>query len=452
MKKYEVVVIGAGSGLNVIGPCVEKGHSVAIIEADRFGGTCANRGCIPSKMFIYAADIAEAVRRGSEFGVHATVDRVDWPALQQQVWGRMDPGSDSNEQWHRDLPGVDVYKAYARFVDDRVLEVDGERIEADNVVVAVGTRPSVPSIPGLQDVPYVTSDEALRFPQLPRRLTVIGAGYIGAEIAHMLGSLGSEVTIIGRGPLMLKNEDDAVSERFTEVFGRSHRLIMDASFKSVSHANDVFTVNVVADGQDHSVESDALLVATGRRANSDRLNIEATGVETDGRGFIKVDPYLRTNVEGIWALGDIVPSHAFKHSANQEGRLVAHNIHNPSELRAMDYHATPHAVFTSPQVAGVGMTEREAKDAGIPYDVSQRPYDTIAWGMASHETDGFAKVIRHAGNHEVLGAHVIGPHASIVIQQLVAAVRLKMTTDELARVVYAHPALPELIENAILDF
>ena len=456
MKKYDVAVIGAGSGLNVVQPCVDRGQSVAIIEADRFGGTCANRGCIPSKMLIYAADIAEMITRGPEFGVHATLDRVDWPALQQQVWGRMDPGSEMNEKWHRDLPGVDVYKARATFVSDRVLElaVDGERerIEADDVVVAVGTRPSVPPIPGLSDVPYITSDEALRLPEIPRRLTVIGAGYIGAEIAHIFGSLGADVTIIGRGPQMLRNEDDAVSERFTEVFGRAHRLILNASFKSVSHTDGLFTVNVVAEGADHSIRSDALLVATGRRANSDGLNMGATGVETDPRGFVKVDPYMRTSVEGIWALGDIVPSHAFKHSANQEGRLVAHNIHHPDALKAMDYHATPHAVFASPQVAGVGMTEREVKAAGIPYDVSQRSYDTIAWGMASHETDGFAKVIRHAGSHEVLGAHIIGPHASIVIQQMVAAVRLKMTTDELARVVYAHPALPELIENAILDF
>ena len=205
-------------------------------------------------------------------------------------------------------------------------------------------------------------------------------------------------------------------------------------------------------GQENSVQSDALLVATGRRANSDKMNLDATGVDTDPRGLVKVDPYMRTNVEGIWALGDIIPSHAFKHSANQEGRLLAHNIHNSDDLKAMDYHATPHAVFTSPQVAGVGMTERQVQEAGIPYDVSQRAYDSIAWGMAAHETDGFAKVIRHAGSHEVLGAHIIGPHASIVIQQMVAAVRLKLTTDELARVVYAHPSLPELIENAVLDF
>ena len=452
MKSYEVVVVGAGSGLNVLGPCVEAGHSVAIIEGDKFGGTCANRGCIPSTMFIYAADIAESVARGAEFGVHASVDRIDWPALQKQVWGRMDPGSEMNEQWHRDLDGLDVYKGYAKFIDDKVLEVNGERIKAENVVVSVGTRPSVPPIPGLDRVPYITSDEALRLPALPRKMTVIGAGYIGAEIAHMFGSLGTEVTIVGRGPRLLKNEDDAVSERFTEVFGRAHRLIMNASFKSVSHRDGTFTLNVMADGQEHSVESDALLVATGRRANSDKLGIDAAGVEVDARGLIKVDPYLRTNMEGLWALGDIVPTHSFKHSANQEGRLVAHNIHNPTDLKAMDYHATPHAVFASPQVAGVGITEREAKTAGIPYDVSQRTYDSIAWGMASHETDGFAKIIRHAGSHEVLGAHVIGPHASIVIQQMVAAVRLKMTTDELARVVYAHPGLPELIENAVLDF
>ena len=316
--------------------------------------------------------------RGAEFGVHASIDRVDWPALQKQVWGRMGPGSEMNEQWHRDLDGLDVYKGYARFIDDKVLEVDGERIKAENIVVSVGTRPSVPAIPGLDGVPYITSDEALRLPALPRKMTVIGAGYIGAEIAHMFGSLGTQVTIIGRGPRLLKNEDDAVSERFTEVFGRAHRLIMNASFNSVSHRDGNFTVNVVADGQEHSVESDALLVATGRQANSDKLGIDAAGVEVDGNGFIKVDPYLRTNVDGIWALGDIVPTHSFKHSANQEGRLVAHNIHNPDDLKAMDYHATPHAVFTSPQVAGVGMTEREAKAAGVPYDVSQRSYDSIA--------------------------------------------------------------------------
>ena len=228
LKRYDLIVIGSGSGLEVSSDAAGMGLSVAVVENGPFGGTCLNRGCIPSKMLIHCADIAETVRTAGLFGVKASFDGVDWDAMVHWVYEEIDADAAMVEEGNRQAENIDVYKGTGRFVDMKTLEVNGERIAADSVVIAAGTRPSLPEIPGLDGVPYLTSDEALRLPTQPRTLAVVGGGYIAAELAHFFGSLGTEVTIIHRGPRLLREEDEDVSHRFTEVYQRRFNMLLNA--------------------------------------------------------------------------------------------------------------------------------------------------------------------------------------------------------------------------------
>ena len=315
-------------------------------------------------------------------------------------------------------------------------------------MIAAGTRPSVPEIPGLQEVPYLTSDEALRLPEQPRRLAIVGGGYIAAELAHFFGSLGTEITIIHRRPLMLREEDQQVSQQFTEVYERKFNMLLNAQVSRVSRNGDGLMLDVSVDGRMEEVAADAVLFATGRVPNTDLLEVANTGVEVDDKGFVKTDEFLETAVPGIWALGDIVGKYLLKHSANLEAAHVENNILNPDNKVAVDYHAMPHAIFASPQVAGVGLTEEAAKEQGVNYSAATYDYYNTAYGSSIEDRDGFVKVLANPHSGEILGCHIIGSEASILIQEVVNAMRYRMPVDTITQSIYVHPALPEVVQRA----
>ena len=301
---------------------------------------------------------------------------------------------------------------------------------------------------GIQDVPYVTSDEALRLPQQPQRLIIVGGGYIAAEMAHFFGALGTKVTIVHRRPILLRSEDEAIAHRFTHVYQQKFNLLLNAQVVQASHQEGEVTLELQVDGQRQTVSGDTLLLATGRIANTDLLEVENAGVEVDERGFIKTDEYLETNVPGIWALGDIVGKYLLKHSANLEAAYAANNIFHPDHKVSVDYHAMPHAIFASPQVASVGLTEREATQDGIHYVAATYNYYNTAYGSSIEDQNGFVKVLADPETREILGCHIIGSEASIVIQEAVNAMRLRQTTDAITQSIYVHPALPEVVQRA----
>lgn len=452
VKKFDLMIIGAGSGNSIPDTALERGETVAIIEKYRFGGTCLTRGCIPSKMLIASAEIAEAVHRSANFGVNARIDSVDWDRVIGRVWGNLDPRSDGSEEWSGEQTGFTVYKGEGRFVGEKLVEVNGERITADKIVVSAGGRPSIPPIPGLENVPYITSNQALRLPEQPRKLTVLGGGYIGCELAHFFGSLGTEVTIVDMLPTLVGIEDDDIKEKFTEVFGRKHRLVLNATVNSASKRNGSISLDVTVDGRKETIVGDTLLIAAGRIPNSDILDVTRGGIKTDERGYVTVNEYMETGVPGVWALGDIVSAAPpFKHVANMEARIVNNNIFNPDKKLKANYDGIGHAVFTSPQIAGVGMTEQQVKEAGLPYKAVTRLYAWTAYGWAIDDEESFLKLIVNTETRHILGAHIVGPQASILIQQLVTAVRLGLTVEQLKDVIYIHPGAPELIEGAILE-
>lgn len=448
MRSFDLIVIGTGSGLDVAADASAAGMSVAIMEEGPFGGTCHNRGCIPSKMLIHSADVMETIQGAGAFGISVRVEGVDWHGIVKRVFDQIDRESEEMEEANQQDPSVSVYRQSARFVGPKTLRVGNEEITAETLLIAAGTRPSIPEIPGLSDVEYVTSDDAMRLMEQPRRLAVVGGGYIAAEMAHFFGALGTEVTMVYRGPRLLRTQDEQIGTRFTEVFDRKLNLLLNAQIARAYPAGDSIGLDVSVDGQTRQIETDVLLLATGRTPNTDRLDVSAAGVEVDDRGFVKTNDHLETNVPGIWALGDIVGRYLLKHSANLEAAYASHDMFNRDNQVAVDYTAMPAAIFSSPQVASVGLTEREAEEQGIPYAAGTYDYYDTAYGESVEDRDGFVKVLANHETEEILGCHIIGTDASVLIQEVANAMRQHLTTDAITQSIYVHPALPEVVQRA----
>ena len=448
MRTFDLIVIGSGAGLEVSSEAADRGLSVAVVEHGPFGGTCLNRGCIPSKLLIHSADVMETIQRAQLFGIKAEVLAVDWDFIIKRASDTVDGDAQTVEEGNRQHPNISVFGDTGRFVGERTLDVGGEQITASKIVIAAGTRPRIPDVDGLADVPFITSDEALRLPRQPGRLIILGGGYIAAEMAHFFGALGTEVTVVYRGPRLLRQEEDDVAARFTEVYQRRFNLLLNTDVRRVQRDGDEIAVQVVTDGQTATLTADSLLLAVGRIPNTDLLDVAKAGVAVDDAGFVKTDEHLETDVPGIWALGDIVGRYLLKHSANLEAAYVANNIFNPDSKVAVDYHAMPHAIFASPQVASVGLTERAAKERGLPYVVGTYNYRDTAYGSSIEDKDGFVKALADKDTGEILGCHIIGSEASMLIQEVVNAMRMRLTTDAITQSIYVHPALPEVVQRA----
>lgn len=451
MEQFDLVIVGTGSG-NAI-PSTLDHLRIALVERDVFGGTCLTRGCIPSKMFVYAADMALHARDAARLGVELEFHGADWPAITERVFGRIDPiAADGARYRTEDCPNITVFPTEGRFVDHKVLEVGGERITAEQFVLAAGARPYVPDVPGLADSGFHTSDSIMRIAERPERLVVLGGGYISCELGHVFEAFGSQVTIVNRGPRLLRSEDDDVSARYTELASERFDLVLGARVDRVVRADDgTVRVDVTdADGS-RTVEADEILVATGRIPNSDQLAVEATGVRVDAAGRVIVHDDLQTDVPGIWAFGDLANHHQLKHVANTEAAIVFHNVAHPDDIRHMDYRVVPHAVFGHPQVASVGLTERAAAAEGVPFLTATKDYGTTAYGWAMEDTTSFVKLVAHAETRALLGAHIIGPQASSLIQSLIQGMNCGLTVDQMAHgQMWIHPALTEVVENALL--
>jgi len=451
VQEFDLIIVGSGSG-NSIPSADFDDWNIAIIEKGVFGGTCLNVGCIPSKMLVYTADVAEQVRHASIYGVDASIDRVRWPDIVERVFGRIDPIAQGGQQYRTEqCDNITVFRGEARLVEAKVIDVNGERITASNIVLGAGARVAVPTILGIDDGPYETSDTIMRITDLPEKLVVFGGGYIAAELGHVFQALGVDVTIINRSDRLLRLEDDDISTRFTEVMGRRFDLRLGTSDHKVSYGPNSATVSFVRDGVAESVSGDVLLVATGRTPNGDQLNAAGVGIETEGPRVL-ADSAGRTNVEGVWAFGDLSNTHQLKHLANYEVRTIQHNLLHPDDLRHTRYDLTPHAVFGNPQIASVGLTERDAVEQGLSIRTAIKDYGSTAYGWAMEDSDGFCKLIADSESRLLLGAHIIGPQASTLIQQLIQGMAFGQTVDEMASgMMYIHPALTEVVENALLD-
>ena len=459
MRHFDLAIIGTGSGNSILGPEFAD-WDVALVEKGVFGGTCLNVGCIPTKMFVHTADIASYAEHGPRYGVDTALNGVRWADIRDRIFDRIDPIADGGRVYrtnHDDNRNVTVYPGVAKFTGPKTLAIDVtdggvETITADRIVLAAGSRPVVPAIPGLADAGYHTSDDIMRLDRLPRRLIILGSGFIAAEFAHIMGSFGVEVTIVARSGALLRGEDEAISARFTELARQRWDVRLDRKTTRVERVDDVLRLHLEGPHGAETVEGDALLVAIGRQPNTDLLDVTAGGIAVDEDGYVIVDEYQRSNVDGVYALGDIDSAYQLKHVANREAKVVRHNLSHPDHLKAADHRFVPHAVFSSPQIASVGLTEHDAAARGINYVTSIQDYGGIAYGWAMEDTTGFAKLLADPATGQLLGAHIIGPQAPTVIQPLIQAMSFGLDARTMANGQYwIHPAMPELIENALIN-
>ena len=448
METFDLVVIGSGSGLDVANAAAEGGLKVAIVEKGRMGGTCLNRGCIPSKLLIHSADVAETIRTAATFGIAVHGYSVDFERIVQRSNSIVDSDSDGILNAFSSVENPKLFHGEAKFVGTKTMEVNGEVIKSNKILIASGTRPEIPEITGLDGSGFLTSDEALRLTKQPKVLTIIGGGYIAAEMAHFFGALGSEINIIQRRKVLIPGEDEEIAAKFTELFAKKYNLYLGYDTQSVKKNGLMFSVRARnSSGETIDLESDQLLVSVGRTPNSDTLNLAATGVEIDSGGYVIVDEHLETTTKGIFALGDAVGRYLFKHSANHEAQYAFNNIMHEDKKIPVDYTGMPHAIFSSPQVAGVGYTERALKQENIHYEKTIYPYIKTAMGQAIEDKHGFVKFLT-SKDGKILGCHIIGSHASIMIHEVLIAIRLGARVQDIARVVHVHPALPEVVSRA----
>ena len=455
-EHFDVVIIGSGSGNSIVDQRFDDKKVALIEENSTFGGTCLNVGCIPTKMYVYAAEVARTVRDSAKYGIDAHVDAVRWPDIVERVFGRIDPISEGGKRYRAEgSPNVTLFQGHASFVGPRTIDTGtGTTITADQIVIAAGSRPIVPQSIESSGVDYHTNNDVMRLPALPEHLVILGSGYIAAEFAHVFSALGSKVSIVARKDSLLRALDADIAKRFTELARAKWDVHLDSGDTRGISEGGLHGVEL-SDGT--KVLGDAFLVAVGRQPNGDRLNLGAAGIELDDEGRIVVDEFGRTTAEGVFALGDVSSPYQLKHVANQEARVVQYNLlqdawhGDTSALRTYDHRFVPAAVFTDPQIAEVGMTEEQARDAGLDITVKVQNYGDVAFGWAMEDSEGLCKIIAEKGTGKILGAHIIGAQAPTLIQPLIQAMSFGLSAQDMARGQYwIHPGLPEVVENALL--
>ncbi len=449
MANYDLAIIGSGSGNSIVRPDFDD-WQIAIIEESTFGGTCLNVGCIPTKMYVYPADVAEAARNGPRLGVDTEFTGMRWADVRDRVFGRIDPISAGGREYRaHGSPNTTLIEAHASFVDAHTLALStGETITADRIVLATGSRAWVPDVVTDSDAPFHTSDTIMRIDELPERVAILGGGFIAAEFAHVFASFGAQTTVIARSSPLLRHLDLEIAGRFTELVKDRWDVRLDAGVLAVRRHGAGVRLEL-ADGS--TVDADVLLVATGRVPNSDRMNLAAAGVDVHPDGRVVVDAFQRTTAGHIWALGDVCSEHQLKHVANHEMRVVAHNLAHPDAPVEADHRFVPSAVFTHPQIATVGLTEEQAIEAGAPFVTAVQGYGSTAYGWAMEDTTSICKLIADPATGRLLGGHLMGEQAATLIQPLIQAMSFGLGVREMAAGQYwIHPALTEVVENALL--
>jgi pyruvate/2-oxoglutarate dehydrogenase complex dihydrolipoamide dehydrogenase (E3) component len=443
--KYDAIVIGSGQAGNPLSyRLADRGWSVALVERAELGGTCINTGCTPTKTMIHRAQVARYARDGARWGVHAGAVRVDLPEIVAQKNRIVQSFRGGHQQQVDQRPNLRLVRGSARFTSPHRIEVGGGTLESERIFINTGGRPEIPPISGLDSAGYLTNASLMELQELPEHLIVIGGGYIGLEFGQMFRRFGSRVTILHNGGQIVPREDPEIAQelqRALEAEGIVFRLGTRST--RVERKDGATTVHFeLAASGSSAVSGSHLLVAAGRRPNTDGLGLEAAGVETDKNGFIKVNSRLETNVPGIWALGDVKGGPAFTHISYNDFQIVYGNLVEGGNLSVED-RIVPYCVFTDPQLGGVGMTEREARARGRRIKVGRIPMSRVARAIERDETAGMMKVIVDAGTDRVLGASILAAEGGELVQILATLMRADRPYTLLKGAVYIHPTLAE---------
>ncbi len=455
MKDYDLIVIGTGSGMELATALIQGNQDVkiAVIDKDEPGGICLTRGCIPSKLLIYPADVVRLIQKADKFGIHVEIKEIDSSAVLKRMRSLIDKDINMIRNGLEQSSNIDYYTATAEFTEPYTLKVGEETIRSKMIFLSIGSRPLIPNIEGLEKTGYLTSDSILKITQLPSSMAIIGGGYIAAEYGHFLSGMGCKVTIIGRNRHFIPEEEPEISALAKREMQKHATIITNHEVRRVEK-NSEGKKKLVAVDMDSQKETevvvDEILVAAGRRPNTDILHPEKSGIKTDKRGFIEMNEYLETTQPNIWVMGDVDGKFMFKHVANYESQIVYYNAILKRKVKA-DYHAVPHAVFTEPEIASVGLGERQAIEKYGEDSVLIGFYNfaDTAKGEAMALEDEFVKVIVERVTGKIIGAHIIGPQASVLLQEVI---NLMYTDDQssepLINAMHIHPALSEVVDRA----
>ena len=447
MKEYDVIIVGGGSGLNVAEFALMHGLKVAVVHVPPIGGTCQNFGCIPSKMLVFPADRIMEITEAKKLGLDVAVQYIDFPVIMERMRNIRAKEQEHELKAIHQVKNFTYYLGEGHFVEDYVIEVNGKTIRGKKFVLCTGARPLISSIKGIDAVDFLTNESVLNLKEKPESIIMIGGGYIAAEYGHFFSAMGTKVTILHRQERLIPVEEPEISDLLKQEMEKRMTIQTNIDVIEVKKQNyEYFVIGKdIRSGEEKHFTSKMIFVAAGRKSNADLLQVEKTGVEVDSRGFIKVNEYLETSKKNIWAFGDVIGKYMFKHVANREANLVSYNIVHDHKAK-MEYHAIPYAVFSHPQIASVGLTEEQAKKK---YDVlvGKAMYSSVAMGIAMMEQKGFAKVILERESRRILGFHIIGPYATILIQEVINAMASGARTAEpVFQGLHIHPALPELIQ------
>ncbi len=445
----DAIIIGSGqAGVPLATKLAGAGRRVLLVERGDPGGTCANTGCTPTKTMIASARAAHVARTSGRLGVHAAEVRVDLDAVVRRK-------DDIVRQWREGVlrklqrtERLTFLHGHARFVGDRTIDVGGERHRAEMVVIDVGARPAVPPVAGLDAVPWLDNRTVMELRAPPAHLVILGGGYVGCEFAQMFRRFGSEVTVVDTREHLMSREDPEISGTLEQVFrGEGIRLQLEAKVEHVSRAGDGVTLAIAGRSE---IRGTHLLVATGRRPNTDDLGCDAAGIQLDPRGFVEIDDRYRTSAAGVYAVGDVTGEPQFTHVSWDDHRILFDLLMGRSQ-RGRGGRAYPYTAFTDPQVAGVGLNERQAREKGIPYDVATIPFDRIARAIEVDERAGVLKVLVDPKTERALGAAIVGAEAGELIHVFVVLIQARASVRAIVDAEFIHPTFAEGLQSLVIS-
>jgi mycothione reductase len=451
VKKYDAIVVGSGCGMIIAEETTAHGLKVALVDKGPLGGTCLNLGCIPSKILINVADRIVEIQEAPKLGIKAEVKNIDFNAIIERMRKSIKKEQDHIRKGILAAENLDFYQGEGHFATNYTIEVNGDRIRGEKIFLASGSRPFIPPIKGVDTIDYLTNESVLQLKERPDSLIIVGGGYVGVEYGHFFAAMGTKVIILEMADRLVLTEEPEISELLKEKLSERMEVYTNAQVAGVKKKGDNVAA-VIRDqnsGKEKELTAQKIMMAVGRRSNADLLKAENTGIETDPRGFIKVNKHLETSKKNIFAVGDANGQQMFTHVANREAALVAHNVLHGANLK-IDYSAAPHAVYSHPQIASVGLTEENARKTHQVL-VSRTRYFEVAQGEAMMEKEGFAKAVVEKDSGKLLGFHIIGPYAPLLIQEVVNAMTSGGHTEEIQEGMHIHPALSELIPRTLIN-
>lgn len=451
LRSFDAIIIGAGqAGPSLAGRFNDAGMKVAIIERDLVGGTCVNTGCKPTKTLVASAYAAHQARRGGDYGFSRSDVTIDMPAIAARARKVILDSRKGNEDWLASMQNVELIRGHARFDGPKTITVSGERLTAPKIFLNVGARAFIPDMPGLTEVPFLTNSGIIALEDLPRHLVIVGGSYIGLEFAQIYRRFGAEVTIIERSDRLISHEDEDVSEAVQEIL-EAEGIAVRTSVTCIGFSKHEAGVAVSIECEIDStpIVGSHVLVAVGRKPNTDDLGLDKAGVTVSERGYITVDDRLETNVPGIWALGDCNGKGAFTHTAYNDFEIVAANLLDKEDRRVSD-RLLGYALYIDPPLGRVGMTDAEAEKTGRRLLYSKRPMTRVGRAVEKGETQGFMKVVSDAETNRILGAAILGTGGDEVIHGILNMMNAGQTVDVLRWAVPVHPTVSELVPTLLL--